>query len=46
MKASRLPVAGRAKSEFEVGDLEGTGHDRSVVLLTDRSYRLGQGRFK
>ena len=23
----QLPVAGRARSEFEVGDLEGTGYD-------------------
>jgi hypothetical protein len=42
----QLPVAGRAQGEFKVGDIEGTAHDRSYPLPTNRSYRLRQELFK
>jgi hypothetical protein len=46
MSSYRLVVAARAQEEFKVGDLEGTGHDRSSTLLTNRSYCLRQELFK
>jgi hypothetical protein len=42
----QTPRNGRAQEEFKVGDLEGTGHDQSSTLLTNRSYRLRQELFK